>query len=175
MPKVERPAMSDYGVPQDPAGALAWEWAEQRLVGNKNYWVVTATASARPHAMPVWGVWLADPDRFWFSCSPSSRKARNIGENPQCVVTVDDTVECISVEGRARMADLDADAAAIDRAVASYVTKYWDDPDVHAEMEAFVRSHAIVEVTPERAFGIIERAEEFAQRATRWRWEDDGR
>lgn len=37
-------------------------------------------------------------------------------------------------------------------------------------MEAFVRSHAIIEVTPDRAFGIIEREDEFAQRATRWRW-----
>jgi hypothetical protein len=48
--------------------------------------------------------------------------------------------------------------------------KYWEDPSVHADMEAFVRSHAIIEVTPQVAFGIIERDEEFAQRATRWRW-----
>jgi len=34
-------------------------------------------------------------------------------------------------------------------------------------MEAFVRSQAIVEVQPEVASGIIEREEEFAQRATR--------
>lgn len=37
-------------------------------------------------------------------------------------------------------------------------------------MEAFVRSHAIIEVTPNRAFGIIEREDEFAHRATRWTW-----
>jgi nitroimidazol reductase NimA-like FMN-containing flavoprotein (pyridoxamine 5'-phosphate oxidase superfamily) len=170
MPIVERPAMSDYGVPADPAGALPWSWAQQRLVENRNYWVVTASASARPHAMPVWGVWLPDTERFWFSCSPNARKARNIAENPQCAITVDDTVECVSVEGRARIADAAGDAAAIDGAVAAYITKYWDDPAVHAEMEAFLRSHTIVEVTPERAFGIIEREDEFAQRATRWTW-----
>lgn len=162
--------MADYGVPADPAGTLPWTWAQQRLVNNKNYWVVTASASGRPHAMPVWGVWLPDADRFWFSCSPRARKARNILENPQCVVAVDDTVECVSVEGRARVADAARDADAIDRAVASYVEKYWDDPAVHSEMEAFVRSHAIIEIAPERAFGIIEREDEFAQRATRWRW-----
>ena len=33
-----------------------------------------------------------------------------------------------------------------------------------------MQAHALVEVTPDRAFGIIERADEFAQRATRWRW-----
>ena len=170
MPTVERPAMADYGVPADPAGTLPWTWAQQRLVDNKNYWVVTASAQARPHAMPVWGVWLPETERFWFSCSPNARKARNIVENPQCVVTVADTVECVSVEGRARIVDPTRDADAIDRAIAAYVTKYWDDPTVHTEMEAFVRSHAIIEVTPDRAFGIIEREDEFARRATRWRW-----
>lgn len=170
MPIAERPAMSDYGVPADPAGMLPWTWAQQRLVENRNYWVVTASASARPHAMPVWGVWLPETDRFWFSCSPNARKARNIAENPQCVVTVDDTVECISVEGRSTVADETGDADAISHAVARYVTKYCDDPTEHPQMEAFVRSHAIIEVTPERAFGIVERADEFAQRATRWTW-----
>ena len=162
--------MSDYGVPADSTDALPWAWAEQRLVANKNYWVVTVSASGRPHALPVWGVWLPETDRFWFFCSPNARKARNIAENPQCVVTVDDTVECVSVEGRARIADVGTDADAIDRAVATYVGKYWDDPAVHPEMEAFVRSNAIVEVDPDRAFGIIEREDEFARRATRWRW-----
>lgn len=162
--------MADYGVPADLVGALPWSWAQQRLVENRNYWVVTANASARPHAMPVWGVWLPETDRFWFSCSPHARKARNIRENPQCVVTVDDTVECISVEGQARIVDPAGDTEAVDQAVAAYVSKYWRDATVHAEMAAFVRSHALVEVVPDRAFGIIEREDEFAQRATRWRW-----
>ena len=60
--------------------------------------------------------------------------------------------------------------AAIDSAIAAYVAKYWDDPAVHAEMTAFVRSQVIVEFVPERAFGIIEREEECARRATRWSW-----
>ena len=120
--------------------------------------------------MPVWGAWIPQDDRFWFSCSPNSRKARNLAENPQCAVTVDDTVECISVQGRARMVDPADDASAIDRFVEDYVSKYWDDPAVHPEMGAFVRSHAIFEFSPEVAFGIIEREVEFSQKATRWRW-----
>jgi len=164
--------MPDYGVPTDAADALPWAWGEERLARNRNYWVVTASAEGRPHALPVWGVWLADPDRFWFSCSPNARKVRNISENPLCAVAVDDTVECISVEGTARLADqaADADADAIATMIASYLDKYWPDPVKHAEMEAFLRGHALIEVTPDRAFGIIEREEEFAQRATRWRW-----
>lgn len=160
--------MSDYGILADLDGTLPWVWAEQRLTGNRNYRVGTASAAGRPHALPVWGVWLAE--RFWFSCSPNARKRRNLAENPQCVVTTDDTVECVSVEGHAHVADPSTDGAAIDSAVAAYVAKYWDGPAVHAEMTAFVRSQAIVEFVPERAFGIIEREEEFARRATRWSW-----
>jgi nitroimidazol reductase NimA-like FMN-containing flavoprotein (pyridoxamine 5'-phosphate oxidase superfamily) len=164
--------MSDYGVPSDPDGALPWPWAEQRLVANRNYWVVTASSGGRPHAMPVWGVWLADAERFWFSCSPNARKLRNIRANPQTTVAVDDTVECVSVEGRSRVADpADSDDThRIDAMVAAYLAKYWEDPGMHEQMGVFLRSHAIVEFTPERAFGIIEREDEFSQRATRWRW-----
>jgi general stress protein 26 len=166
--------MSDYGVPADPDGALPWDWAQQRLMANKNYWAVTASASGRPHSMPVWGVWMSDTERFWFSCSPNARKARNIAENPQCVVTVDDTVEAVAVEGRARIADAGSDAREIDDMVAAYLAKYWEDPTVHEQMESFLRGHTIIEVTPDRAFGIIEREEEFAERATRWRWPTPG-
>lgn len=162
--------MSDYGVPADVADALPWSWAQERLVGNKNYWVVTASAAGRPHSMPVWGAWVPDDDTFWFSCSPNARKARNLAENPRCVVTVDDTVECISVEGQTRLVDPAQDATDLDRAVAAYVVKYWDDPAEHEAMREFFLSHATFKFTPEVAFGIIEREEEFAQKATRWRF-----
>lgn len=164
-PLVERPAMADYGVPTEPDGLLPWAWAAQRLVGNKNYWVVTASASARPHAMPVWGVWR--DDGFWFSCSPNARKARNLVANPQAVVTTDDTVEVVSIEGRARAIPLGDPS--VGPVVADYVAKY-AEPDKADEMASFVAAHQFFQVVPQRGFGIIEREEEFSQRATRWRW-----
>jgi hypothetical protein len=36
--------------------------------------------------------------------------------------------------------------------------------------EAFLAQNKVVEVTPERAFGIIEDEVDFSQRATRWVW-----
>jgi hypothetical protein len=162
--------MTDYGVPVDPEGALARQWAEERLLANRNYWVVTASPVGRPSAMPVWGVWLVDEQQFWFSTSANSRKARNLAVNERCAVTIDDTVECVSLEGRARRVEPDAGAEGFDAMLASYLAKYWPDPAVHAEMEQFLRSHAVFVVVPERAFGIIERDDEFASRATRWRW-----
>jgi nitroimidazol reductase NimA-like FMN-containing flavoprotein (pyridoxamine 5'-phosphate oxidase superfamily) len=119
--------------------------------------------------MPVWGVWLPDSSSFTFSCAPTSRKARNMQANPQVAFTVDDTIECISVEGRARTLAADL----VDPVAEHYATKYEPDPDKRAEMATFVKSHEVWEIVPQRAFGIIEREEDFATRATRWVWEDE--
>ncbi len=49
-----------------------------------------------------------------------------------------------------------------------YLDKYRAEaPDLTAEV---VRANRIFEVHPERAFGIIERKDAFANRATRWRF-----
>jgi hypothetical protein len=160
----ERPAMSDYGVDTPDWTPLPWSWAATRLGQGRNYWVVTASAAARPHALPVWGVWDHDELRFAFSCSPRSRKAANVAANPQVTVAVDDTVECVSVEGRAVVVEGDRKDLWAER----YLTKY--APIAPALTAEFIRTNLVVEVVPERAFGIIEREEEFAARATRWRF-----
>lgn len=158
--------MPGYGVPADTEDVLPWSWAQAHLVASRNYWVVTASAAGRPHAMPVWGVWLADREVFAFSCSPGSRKARNIAENPQVVVAAEDTVECVSVEGRAQRCV----GTALDVAAVAWAAKYEEDDAARAELAGFFRRNAAFEVLPERAFGIIERAEDFSRRATRWTW-----
>ena len=168
MPRIERPAMADYGVPADLDGALPWSWASERLVANRNYWLVTASDTGRPHAMPVWGVWDRSTERFWFSCDPGSLKARNLEVNPNVVVTTDDTIEVVSIEGSARRHD---GATSLCTAIAeAYAAKYENDPEPQAELAAFVLAGAMFEVTPTKGFGVIERAEEFGPRATRWRW-----
>jgi len=158
--------MADYGVPDDTDGVLAWSWAEERLLASRNLWVVSASSEGRPHAIPVWGVWVPESGTCVFSCSPNSRKARNFAANPQATVAVDDTVEVVVVEGTVRAVDpVDVDAA-----LDAYVAKYWETEAERTEGKGFVTSHLVLELTPERAFGIIEREEEFAQRATRWVW-----
>lgn len=159
--------MSDYGVPDDLAGVLPWPWAEERLTDSRNYWVTTVSGDGRPHSMPVWGVWLTDRERFWFSCSPNARKARNLAENDRVVVAPTNTVEVVSVEGRAD-AVTDGD---LEVHVRAYADKYGEEMGMSFEqIEEFLLSHASFEVVPERAFGMIERADEFSRCATRWRW-----
>ena len=158
--------MAAYGVPDDLDGVLPWSWADTRLTSSRNFWIVTASTKARPHAMPVWGVWMSALERFAFSCAPQSRKARNLSENPQIVVTADDTVVCVSIVGKAHQisgtqADMFADA---------FARKYESEPDKQTALADFMRENSIFEVVHERGFGIIEREDEFAQRATRWVW-----
>ena len=49
-----------------------------------------------------------------------------------------------------------------------YVAKYGSE--VPEGLGDFVREHAMIEVEPTTAFAIIEREDEFALRATRWRF-----
>ena len=158
----EMPDMADYGV-GDGWSPLPWEWASERLERGHNYWLCTASSAGRPHAMPVWGVWYADEARFVVSCAPGARKARNLRANPLAVVTTDDTVECLSVEGRCEELSL---GDRFDQWIARYIDKYRPVSD---ELTAeFFRRNLMFEFTPERAFAVIERPDEFSTRATRW-------
>jgi nitroimidazol reductase NimA-like FMN-containing flavoprotein (pyridoxamine 5'-phosphate oxidase superfamily) len=158
--------MPDYGVDTPAWTPLAWSWAVQRLLANRNFWVVTVSAHGRPHALPVWGVWDEGENRFAFSCGPRSRKAQNLKANPQVAIMTEDTVECISLEGRAApVQDSERQEVWIDR----YLTKYRPlSADLSAE---FIRQNVVVEFEPDRALAVIEREAEFATRATRWRFE----
>jgi hypothetical protein len=155
--------MPDYGVDTESWEPLPWSWAAERLASNRNFWVVTASADGRPHAMPVWGVWDEGDGRFAFSCAPRARKARNLAANPQAVIMTDDTVECLSVEGRA---DTVGGKERQEQWIERYLAKY---QPLAADLSAdFLRQHLMLEFVPERAFAIIEREDEFATRATRW-------
>ncbi len=164
-PAAERPFMPDYGVDDPSWEALPWSWAAGRLRTNRNFWVVTVSADGRPHALPVWGVWDETDQRFAFSCGTRARKARNLAANPSCAVMVDDTVECLSLEGRAAPVEGDErETLWIERYLAKYLPMA---PSLSAE---FIRQGLLFEFVPERAFAIIEREEEFSTRATRWRF-----
>jgi pyridoxine/pyridoxamine 5'-phosphate oxidase len=155
--------MPDYGVDTSSWTPLTWSWAVERLVANRNFWVVTVSPEGGPHALPVWGVWDPGESRFAFSCGPRSRKARNLAANPRTAVMVDDTVECISLEGRAVVVH---ERKRQDVWIERYLAKY---QQIAANLSAeFIRQNLIVEFESERAFAVIEREDEFATRATRW-------
>jgi hypothetical protein len=151
--------MPGYGLlgPTEGRGLLPWSWAEERLRSSWNYWVSTVRADGRPHAMPVWGLWEADS--FFFSTASGSRKARNLGQDPRCVVTTESAGEAVIVEGAA---ELESGVELLERVSRAYRAKYPLDypPDSH-----------VYRVWPEVAFGFVEAESEFLGAATRWEFE----
>ena len=123
-PNVSRPNMPGYGIldADKGKGLLPWSWATERLERARTYWLATTRTDGSPHVMPVWGVWL--DDGFFFSTGHQSRKARNLAENPRCVVTCELDEDQIIVEG---IAEVIVGTELIHRFGKAYGIKYqWD-------------------------------------------------
>jgi PPOX class probable F420-dependent enzyme len=161
-PNASRPYMPGYGIrpAEEGSGLLSWAHAQERLSSTRNYWLATARADGRPHVMPVWGVW--DSRALWFSSSLASRKIANVRRNPRCVMTTEDAVDPVVVEGVASIvAEPDRIAWFLDALNAKYDTNYG------AEL-VDPTANATVRVEPETAFGLLGR--DFTGSPTRWRF-----
>lgn len=154
--------MPGYGIlgADEGSGLLPWSWATDRLAAAHDYWVASVWPDGRPHVMPVWGVWL--DDALWFSSSRGSRKVRNLTGDPRCVVTTDNPLEPVIVDG---VAEIVRDRARITTFLAAsnakYATAYaidFLDPDLNAT----------VRIRPTWAFGLDEA--DFSGSPTRWRF-----
>ncbi|MGZ8666115.1 MAG: pyridoxamine 5'-phosphate oxidase family protein, partial [Solirubrobacterales bacterium] len=101
-PTAERPAIPEgYGIGadgSDPGERLGWETVEEWLRDSRNYWLCTTRADRRPHAKPVWGVWLEGAAIF--STGARSLSARNIARYPEAVVHLDSGDRVAILEGR---------------------------------------------------------------------------
>lgn len=86
-----------YGVPEDGEGMLSWEDVERLASGVRNYWLVTVRPDGRPHAVPVWGVWV--DGIFHFGGGRDTRKAKNIAVNPNVVAHSESGDEVVIIEG----------------------------------------------------------------------------
>ena len=146
-----------YEIPPGRRGLLPWEWARRRLIRAHNYWVSTTRPDGRPHAMPVWGLWL--DDMFVFSTARRSRKGRNLADDARLVVHLESGDQTVILEGHAKEI---ADAALLQRYVAAYDRKYRFRPDPGDRAQATYR------VRPRKAFAWRER--DFPTSATRWRF-----
>jgi pyridoxine/pyridoxamine 5'-phosphate oxidase len=128
-----------------------------QIVAAHNYWIVTARPDGRPHAMPVWGVWLRES--LLFSTSRDSRKARNLAGQPYLVVHLESGNEAVILEG---LAEVVSDAKLLAQYVEAYEAKcqFRLDPKDTKDVTYAVR--------PQVAFAWSER--DFSGGATRWRF-----
>lgn len=152
--------MPGYGLrgPSKGSGLLPWSWAEERLIASRNYWLVSRWPDGRPHAMPVWGVW--SEAGLWVSSSRGSRKARNLAADPRCVVTTEDAMDPVVLEGQASVvADPASLATYLDRVNAKYGTAYGLEMVDPAANTTF-------QIRPRWAFGL--KHDDFTGSPTRW-------
>jgi PPOX class probable F420-dependent enzyme len=157
-PLASRPYMPGYGIvgPTEGTGLLPWSWAEERLVRSHDYWLATIRPDGGPHVMPVWGTWH---DRSaWFSCSDQSRKTRNLGADPRAVITTDNPLEPVVVEGRVERI---VDIARIEDFTTQVNEKYETDYSI-----AFFEGNALFRLWPRWVFSLDE--SDFAGSPTRW-------
>jgi hypothetical protein len=96
-PKPSRPHIPDYGIPTNIEGTLPWSHVVERMESARNYWVGTASQNGRPHAVPVWGVWVEGS--LYFSGGPDTRWMRNLAANPQVAVHLESGDDVVIIEG----------------------------------------------------------------------------
>jgi hypothetical protein len=152
-----RPNMPGYGIldADEGEGLFPWSWAVECLSSAHTYWVATTRKNGAPHVMPVWGVVL--DDMFCFSTGSQSRKARNLSENPKCVITCEVNQDQIIVEGEAAVT---TESKLKGRFAAAYAPKY------DFNMEGF--DEPVYVVRPKVVFGFTTSEDAFTSTATRW-------
>jgi len=135
--------------------------ALSRLRAAMNYWIVTTRPDGRPHAAPVWGVWL--DDGLWFGTM--GQKVRNLEARPYAVVHLDSADDVIMVQGSVEIV---RDVGRIARAAEAFRAKYADgetgEPfDVYP---ALGDTPAFYHVVPDTGWAWLEGA--YLTHNTRW-------
>ena len=161
-PKASRPHATGYGFPDGTKGLLPWSWAEQRLKKSHNYWITTVKPDCSPHTMVVWGLW--QDGSLLFSTGSKSRKARNLVQNPNCVVCTEHGHEAVIVEGVAELAVV----AARRKFLPVYERKYKFDMGAMKDGILSMKE-PVFAVRPRIVFGLWEK--HFQGKSTRWQFE----
>ena len=158
-PPPHRPDIAaGYGIHAGEDGLLGWSDVSERMEQSRSYWVCTVRPNGRPHAMPVWAVWI--DETLWFSTGQESVKARNLAANPAVVVHLESGEDAVIFEGTAERVP-EPDRALFERIAEAYDAKYDHRPDYPGPGEAWYALRAA------KAFAWHER--DYPRTATRWR------
>jgi PPOX class probable F420-dependent enzyme len=133
------------------------------MAKSRNYWICSTKPDGKPHASPVWGVWM--DGTLYFSCSRQSRKGRNLAANPEVAVHLESGDDAVMLEGR--VAEV-TDKEELTRMVEVYGAKY---PPFKPDPEADP-GNVYFAVRPRVAFAWQEK--DFPHTATRWKFDQQG-
>jgi hypothetical protein len=119
-----------HGFSHPSATPTPWAAGLAQLHTADTFWLSTVRPDGRPHVTPLIAVWYADA--LWFATGPGERKARNLAENPSCVLTTGCNALAegaldVMLEGEAEQVTDDAELEPVATAFAvKYPTGPWD-------------------------------------------------
>ncbi len=124
----DRPILpDDYEAPEDREGMVTWEWVVEQLQKARNYWICTVRPDGRPHAVPIWAVWVEGT--VYFDGHPQTRWARNMAHNPALTIHLENGNEVVILEGTAQtLPGMEREFA--EAVVAAFAAKYAYPPEV---------------------------------------------
>ena len=150
----------------DGATPTPWAVAREHLEKAAIYWLATVRPDGRPHVTPLLAAWL--DGALYFCTGDGERKAKNLVQNSQCVITTGcNAMEGLDVvvEGKAVKV---SDEAKLQRLADMYASKYgWHFAVRDGAFYGEGGLAPVYEVTPTTAFG-FGKGESFSQ--TRWRF-----
>jgi len=107
-PKISRPKLPK-GYADNPVSFVDWEWVVEQLTNAENYWLSSVrppspgAQGGRPHVVPRWGAFI--DGKFYYDGSPETRHARNIMENPNVTLHLEDGYKAVIMEGTSSLAE----------------------------------------------------------------------
>jgi Pyridoxamine 5'-phosphate oxidase len=119
-----------HGFSEPDSTPTPWTAGLDQLRAADTFWLSSVRPGGRPHVTPVIAVWHAGA--LWFGTGPGERKAKNLAENPSCVLTTGqaDLAEGaldVVLEGEAEQVTDDAELEPVAAAFAAkYPTGPWD-------------------------------------------------
>jgi Pyridoxamine 5'-phosphate oxidase len=149
---------ASYGIGRGgsaPGELLPWSRVVEWLERARNYWICTTRPDGRPHAKPVWGLWL--DGMLLFSTDPNGVTARNLAAGSPLVAHLESGDEVAILEGQVEHPD-DPDLLA--RFADAYKAKYAIRVDITN------RSTPVVALRPTKILSWEE--SNYPETATRW-------
>lgn len=159
-PYPKRPGFPDgYGFRSDtPHEPQAWQSVVEQIRNSRNYWICTSSQTRKPHAMPVWGVWVKG--RLYFITKRASKKAKNLYANAQVVVHLESGDDLVVLEGKAK----ELEDSQKTKEVGNVYTEKYEGDEIFPEIEAVFELHT------ENVFTWLEK--DFHKTATKWVFEN---
>lgn len=127
---------------------------DQRLRSDVMIWLNSVRADGRPHSAAVWFLW--DGSAFLIFSQPNTQKIRNLRQNTNVLLALDDTKngsDVIQVEGKAELLEGNNEVSAT---LPAFVEKYgamiknigWKPEDMAADYSQAIR------ITPTKFVGL---------------------